>query len=107
MTNHKKVLREEDGFYHIDGKKYQMLIGSRIQVYNSTAYKTEGGLTKDDLLRNKWGRIVSKKKHFTAKKEKRLIKHGYYTKKGKFGYVKKTPKAQVKNTRRKTAKNKK
>ena len=41
-----------------------------------------------DLMKNKWGRIVSKKKHMTAKKEKRLQKHGYTAKKGKFGAVK-------------------
>jgi hypothetical protein len=34
------------------------------------------------------GRIVSKSKHFSAKKEMRLLKYGYGTKKGKFGYVK-------------------
>jgi hypothetical protein len=37
---------------------------------------------------NKNGRIVSRKKHVTAKKEKRLVKAGYGTKKGKFGFVK-------------------
>ena len=37
---------------------------------------------------NKWGRIVSDKKHKTAKKEMRLKKYGYTAKKGKFGYVK-------------------
>jgi len=41
---------------------------------------------------NKHGRIVSKKKYYTAKKEMRLEKHGYSAKKGKFGYVKKTAK---------------
>jgi len=40
-------------------------------------------------MMNKWGRIVSAKKHRTAKKEKRLEKAGYFAKKGKFGYVKK------------------
>ena len=39
---------------------------------------------------NKNGRIVSRKKHETAKKEKRLEKYGYFAKKGKFGYVKMT-----------------
>jgi hypothetical protein len=39
---------------------------------------------------NKWGRIVSANKYATAKKEKRLEKAGYFAKKGKFGYVKKT-----------------
>ena len=57
---------------------------------NKNAYKTSGNLTKEDLMMNKWGRIVSAKKHKTAKKEKRLEKAGYFAKKGKFGYVKKT-----------------
>jgi len=63
-------------------------IGTRAQVWHGTAKKTSGGLTKSDLLMNKAGRIVSKDKHFTAKKEMRLLKHGYGTKKGKFGFVK-------------------
>lgn len=63
-------------------------IGSRIQVYRGHAKKTSGGLTRSDLMMNKHGRVVSKAKHFTAKKEMRLLKHGYGTKKGKFGYVK-------------------
>jgi hypothetical protein len=36
---------------------------------------------------NKNGRIVSVKKHATAKREKRLEKHGWTAKKGKFGAV--------------------
>jgi hypothetical protein len=55
---------------------------------HGTAYKTSGGLKKSDLLQNKNGRIVSKKKHATAKKERRLVKAGYGTKKGHFGAVK-------------------
>lgn len=78
----------EDGMYHIGDKKYELLEGSRAQVYHGTAYKTSGELKKRDLFMNKHGRIVSAKKHKTAKKEKRLLKHGYGTKKGKFGYVK-------------------
>ena len=46
---------------------------------------------------NKWGRIVSSKKHITAKKEKRLEKHGYFAKKGKFGYVKRKTRKNRKN----------
>ena len=68
--------------------------GSRIQVYRGHAKKTSGGLTKSDLMMNKHGRVVSKAKHFTAKKEMRLLKHGYGTKKGKFGYVKIGSKSQ-------------
>lgn len=71
----------------INGKKYEMLIGSRAQVWHGTVYKTSGGLKKSDLMMNKAGRIVSKTKHHTAKKDKRLIKAGYGTKKGHFGFV--------------------
>jgi hypothetical protein len=63
-------------------------IGTRAQVWHGTAKKTSGGLTKSDLIMNKAGRIVSKSKHFSAKKENRLLKHGYGTQKGKFGFVK-------------------
>jgi len=90
----KRPTRHNDGHYHINGKKYPQLIGSREQVRNGTAYKTEGGLLKAHLYTNKWGRIVSLKKHRTAKKEMRLRKYGYYAKKGKFGYVKKSVKTR-------------
>ena len=91
----KRPVRAEDGTYTVKGKKYKELFGSREQVHNGTAYKTKAGLTNDDILMNKWGRLVSAKKHETAKKEMRLEKHGYSAKKGKFGYVKKG-----KNTRK-------
>ena len=88
----KRHSKSADGKYHIKGKKFDMLEGSRAQVWHETAYKTSGGLTRFELMMNKHGRIVSKKKHDTAKKEKRLEKAGYFAKKGKFGYVKKTAK---------------
>ena len=50
----KRVHRGEDGFYHVNGKAYKNLIGSRIQVWHGTAYKTDGQLTKDDLMMNQW-----------------------------------------------------
>jgi hypothetical protein len=95
----KKHMKSADGFYHIKGNKYELLRGSRAQVWHGTAYCTEGGLTKDKLVFNKHGRVVSKKKHNTAKKEKRLQKFGYFTKKGKFGYVKKGSKTQKRKRR--------
>jgi hypothetical protein len=84
----KRPVRADDGFYYIKGKKYPELFGSREQVMNGNAYKTLGNLTTDNLIMNKRGRIVSKTKYYTAKKEKRLEKYGYFAKKGKFGYVK-------------------
>ncbi len=84
----KRIDRSDDGFYHVHGEKYSQLEGSRAQVWHGTAYKTPGGLTKADLVFNKHGRIVSAKKHRTAKKEQRLKKYGYTARKGKFGAVK-------------------
>tara|TARA_E500000178_G_C16958473_1_gene724853 strand:+ start:119 stop:334 length:216 start_codon:yes stop_codon:yes gene_type:complete len=62
--------------------------GSRAEVMHDKAEKTTGGLRKKDLKYNKSGRIVSKKKSMSAKKEKRLEKAGYKTKKGQFGSFK-------------------
>lgn len=95
----KKHHKSADGKYHIGDRKFEILIGSRAQVWHGTAYKTSGGLTKKDLHMNSNGRIVSKKKHQTAKAEKRLEKHGYYAQKGKFGFVKRTPRGSPKKSR--------
>jgi len=84
----KRPVRQDDGTYHLDGKRFKELFGSRVQVWNGNAYKTAGNLTKKAFIMNKWGRIVSEKKNKTAKKEKRLQKYGYFAQKGKFGYVK-------------------
>ena len=84
----KRHMRAADGYYHINGKKYEILIGSRAQVWHGTAYKMKSELTKKDFMYNKHGRVVSRKKHETAKREKRLERAGYFTKKGKFGWVK-------------------
>jgi len=80
--------KSADGKYVVSGHKYEMLTGSRAQVWHGTACKTSGGLMKKELMQNKSGRIVSREKHATAKKEMRLVKAGYGSKKGKFGYVK-------------------
>ena len=90
----KRPDRHDDGMYHIKGHRYPQLIGSRTQVMNGNAYKTAGYLVKDDLMMNKHGRIVSRLKHKTAKNEKRLERAGYYTQKGKFGYVKRNKTAK-------------
>ena len=55
----KRVNRSSDGKYHIKGKKYIMLVGSRAQVWHENAYKTPGGLVKGDLIMNSAKRIVS------------------------------------------------
>tara|TARA_B100000902_G_C27021635_1_gene769900 strand:+ start:247 stop:567 length:321 start_codon:yes stop_codon:yes gene_type:complete len=103
----KRAHKGSDGKYHIKGSTYDELVGSRAQVFHGTAYKTshgKHGLRKHQLKKNtKTGRIVSLRKSKTAKKEQRLKKHGWTTKKGKFGAV------QIKNTtaKRKTRRQRK
>jgi hypothetical protein len=58
--------------------------GSRAEVFHGTAKHTSGGLTKDDLKKNKRGEIVSKKASNIAKKNNQLAKAGYKTTKGVF-----------------------
>uniref|UniRef100_A0A6C0JFW0 Uncharacterized protein n=1 Tax=viral metagenome TaxID=1070528 RepID=A0A6C0JFW0_9ZZZZ len=41
--------------------------GSRRKVWNGTAQKTPGGLTRKDLTQNKYGRIVSRKRAARAR----------------------------------------
>ncbi len=83
-----KFSRTSTGKYSVSGKTFDVLIGTRAQVWHGTAYKTTGGLCKPDLMQNKSGRIVSKSKHNSAKRDKRLVKAGYLTKKGQFGFIK-------------------
>ena len=101
------------------GRTYKNLVGTRAEVWHRTAFKTsygktksEGGdaLTRVNLMKNKHGRIVSAKKHATAKKERSLVKHGYTAKKGKFGAVKMhkgKSHSPAKSHKRKTAKRRK
>ena len=58
----KRPVRQNDGLFHLEGKTFKQLFGSREQVFNGTAYKTTGCLTKKNLHYNKRGRIVSLKK---------------------------------------------
>lgn len=49
------------------GSEKVAAVGSRAKVWHGTAKHTSGGLTKKDLMKNKHGEIVSKKKHEKAK----------------------------------------
>ncbi len=75
-------------------------VGTRAQVFHGTAKHTSGGLQKGDLMQNKSGRIVSRRKHNSAKREMRLVKHGFGTKKGKFGFVKLGSKGKSRKSRK-------
>ena len=77
-----------------------MVVGSRAQVMHGTADKTSGGLKKNDLKYKKNQKIVSKKASARAKKENRLGKAGYKTKKGVFGAFKNGKKVSKKRSSR-------
>jgi hypothetical protein len=68
----------------------KLATGTRAQVWHGTACHTSGGLLKKDLILNKHGRIVSRKKHHSEKKNivSRLFKKGYKPFKGRFGVSK-------------------
>jgi hypothetical protein len=66
-------------------------VGSKAQVFHGTARHTSGGLTKKDLMQNKHGRIVSRRKAALGKKAlKHLVKAGYKAKRGTFKLFKRT-----------------
>jgi hypothetical protein len=70
--------------------EFEMTVGSKAQVYHGTAKHTSGGLTKKDLVHNKHGRIVSRRKMAAGKKAlKYLTRKGYKAKKGSFKLFKK------------------
>lgn len=66
---------------------FKMTTGSKAQVFHGTAKHTSGNLEKKDLMKNKHGRIVSKRKHTLGKTKglKALKKAGWFTRKGEFG----------------------
>ena len=65
--------------------EFEVTVGSKAQVFHGTAKHTSGGLTKKDLVQNKHGRIVSRKKMAAGKKAlKYLTRKGYKAKKGTF-----------------------
>ena len=63
----------------------EMAVGSKAQVWHGTAAHTSGGLKKGDLVKNKHGRIVSRRKMMAGRKAlKYLTRKGYKAKKGSF-----------------------
>jgi regulator of replication initiation timing len=73
----KRIAKSADGFYYIDGIKYAQCFGTREEVWDKTAYKTSGELTVNDLIKNKNGIIVSKKKFVSAKSQNNFHIHGF------------------------------
>ena len=100
---HKKV----NGGVMIKGKKFKQIKGSRVQVFNGTAYSTGyggQGLKKKDLVMIKC-RIKSRKARSKAKKNKNLGAYVDLAKKNKGKTFKLMKKGMVK--KRKTMRKKK
>merc|ERR1719152_186966 len=57
-------------------KKTVKKTGKKWQVFSGSKVKTVGGLTKSDLIRNKSGKVVSKKASLRASKNKSIAKWG-------------------------------
>jgi len=68
----KKYNKQKDGYYHIHENKYEKLNGSRNEVWQNIAYRTTGGLIKEDLLENRNGKIISKNKHIDSSNNNHL-----------------------------------
>ena len=102
--------RTSDGKVMVHGKKYDMLVGSRRQVWNGTAYKTQPGkkhLTRKNLMQKKSGRIVSKRKSAQAKTKKNLGAYITLARRRKGKKFQKMTKSMVKGKRKKTSETKK
>ena len=68
----KRKMKERDGMFHIDGKVFEKIEGTREEVWNGSAYQTPGGLKKGELLINNKGRIVSKVKSIDSQTNDRF-----------------------------------
>lgn len=70
----RKYQKLKDNLYHIDGKTYSVLTGTREQVFNGHAYRTTGMLIKSDLTVGGKGsnKIVSLNKCIATKIHNRL-----------------------------------
>ena len=70
----RKYQKNKNGTYSIQDTLYDKLNGTREEVWKQIAYKTSGGLTKDDLMENPSGKIISKQKHIESKRNNHLPK---------------------------------
>ena len=73
ITSLKKIIKNKEGIYDIGEKQYELLEGTRQEVWDEKAYKTSGGLLKYNLIINKLGNIVSKRKSMSETVNKRLV----------------------------------
>ena len=72
LSAFKKNMRNKQGTYTIAGQDYQKNEGTRQEVWDGIAYQTSGLLLKDDLILNKNGKLISKKKCILAAEQNHL-----------------------------------
>ena len=72
----KKIMKNSSGTYDVGAKQYELLLGTRQEVWDGKAYKTSGGLLKNELILNKHGNIVSKRKSIYETQLNRLVSSG-------------------------------
>ena len=65
-------VKSKDGLYHINGKVFEILRGTRADVWNGKAYQTAGGVPQSGLVINKAGKIVSKAKSVEGHKNNKF-----------------------------------
>lgn len=96
-----KLCRPHCGRKH----RHYKAVGSRVQVWHGTAKRTTGGLLRKDLIKNRWGRIVSLEKHLLKKGQPLPIgfkEHKFAKKKGKRSTKKRTARSKASGKKRVT-----
>jgi hypothetical protein len=90
MANRTRKNKRTNGNNNMAGGAKMPRVGTRAMVWHGTAHHTSGGLTRSQLMKNKRGKIVSRKAHASGKRAlKHLVKAGYKAKKGTFRLGKK------------------
>jgi len=66
-------MKNKNGMYDVGGQQYELLEGTRQEVWDGKAYKTSGGLLKHNFIINTHGNIVSKRNSMSETINKRLV----------------------------------
>jgi hypothetical protein len=74
INNLKCFTKNKDGTYTIQGNTYNSLYGSRKDVWDGKAYQTTGKLIKQELILDKYGKIISRTKSIQSYVSNNLFK---------------------------------
>lgn len=94
----RRIKRNSDGLYEVDGKFYKELVGNRDDVWKGIAYKTNhnvDALTREDLIfDDKTKKVLSKSKHELMSGSDNPLR--------KLGLLKKSSKKMKRNNKKKS-----